>query len=61
MTFDTVIARSNATKQSILPVWHGLLRFARNDEICRLAPYSITLSLNPASGTKHASYFPKIR
>jgi hypothetical protein len=33
LALSTVIARSEATKQSILPLWfHGLLRFARNDD-----------------------------
>ena len=36
-----------------------MLRFARNDD--ETASYSITLALISASGTKHSSYFPKIR
>jgi hypothetical protein len=35
--------------------------FAQGSEATNFRPYSITLAFNSASGTKHSSYFPKIR
>ena len=62
LSCNTVIARSKATKQSILSAGGDMDCFASLamttvDD----APYSITLARISASGTKHSSYFPKIR
>ena len=60
ITIFSVIARSEATKQSSFRCYGGLDCFA-SLAMTNANSYSITLALISASGTKHSSYFPKIR
>ena len=57
MNVVTVIARNEATKQSILSLRRKMDCFA----LLAMTGHSITLARMSASGTKHSSYFPKIR
>ena len=76
LTAHTVIARRVATEQSSFLIvaqgsWiasrslssgaHSRDPLARNDDEEAIEFYSITLARISASGTKHSSYFPKIR
>ena len=60
ITIFSVIARSEAKKQSSFRCYGGLDCFA-SLAMTNANSYSITLALISASGTKHSSYFPKIR
>ncbi len=64
MIIDFVIAcdkREAFAQGSEATVAHSRGLVTRIDDTRGEGRYSITLFLNSASGTKHSSYFPKIR